>query len=244
MAAIFLFHGGNYKRGVDDERLRIPLTKPEIDEVFYDPEVPSDTDNSIATELNMNRYADMFCKLAVDDEIFVGLVPDAAVYRGLWLLAFTCAEGFTVDIDLIKCQDVIDAIEAGNDGTGLTPVNPAPLQFDFTNCVGDATCDAVTKAALPYGKDYEDYRNDEGMKALLFDPMFAKLGGAMYIRLKVTALGDVNADPAQNCCNSCKSPRYPKFQVGAIYDRLCADKQRHQRYCNCGDSGLCSDGCE
>ena len=41
-----LFHGGNYKRGIDDWRIRVPLNEKEIDEVFYDPDVPNDTDNS------------------------------------------------------------------------------------------------------------------------------------------------------------------------------------------------------
>ena len=107
---IFLFHGGMYKRGVDDERKRVPMAPHEADLLFYDPHVPYDTDNSIRTELDMGRYAELWCHLEVGDEIYVGLLPDAALYRGIWAMAFNAVPGFKVEFDLVRIRDVWNAL--------------------------------------------------------------------------------------------------------------------------------------
>jgi hypothetical protein len=190
----------------------------------------------------MTKYAGLMCDLAVDDEIFVGLAPDAALYRGLWMMSFDAVAGFTVDVDLVSVAEEYANFQAGL-GAVSTPVNPAPLAYDFTNGLGDATKDACQKAEL-WGGVHTDYRNNN---ALLFEPMapavFAGLGQSLYMRLTVTALGEFGGDSAEACCNTCGGDNYPTFQVGAIYDRLCADKQRVRNFCNCPEK-LCGEDCE
>ena len=242
---IFLFNGGFYKRGIDDERLRVPLTPHEIDSVFYDPHVPRDTDNSIKTELNMARYADLFCDLEAGDEIYVGLVPDAAIYRGLWAMSFNAVAGFKVTFDLVRARDVYNAVVNNQSLKGLPAADgTTDLPYDFANGLGDASCDAMIKAELPYGGDYDSYRNNTALAFAPIDPAkFAPLGEAMYIRMTIDEMGELGVDPDDPCCSHCNKPKYPTFEVGALYDRLCADKQRLQKYCNC-DYSLCNEGCD
>lgn len=243
--SIFLFNGGNYKIFTDDGRLRVPLTQEELDMVFYDPEVPNDTDNSIGTELDMGVWKEALCDLEVDDEIFLALVPDATLVRGLWAMSFDAIDGFTVEFDLIQGSLVAENMLTG-DGLALgLATSGSTLAYDFTNGLGDATCDAVTKAGLPWGSGvYGDYRNPEALQGEIFDPaLFLKLGMAMYIRMKVVALGDLNGGDG-GCCNKCNKPTWPTFQIGAIYDRLCADKQRTKKFCNCDLPCGCAGDCE
>lgn len=242
----FLFDGGHYKRGVDDERVRVPLIQPELDEVLYDPEVPSDTDNSIGTEINLAEYADILCNLAVGDKIILGLVPDATIVRGMWVLNFKCVNGFTVKFDLVKGADIIADIKAGGDGSAAAAYTPATIpSFDFSNCLGDTPCDAVTKMRLPYmSSAYEDHRNPLAMDVVATAPTPLKLGEACYMRAEIIALGDFGNNSTAPCCDNCAEAKYPSFQLGVVYDRLCADKLRRQRYCNCGNTGLCSEGCQ
>ncbi len=240
MATFFLFHGGNYKRGLDDGRLRVPLTKPELDMVFYDPEVPNDTDNSIGTEIDLGQYADLLSGLTVGDELFIGLAPNAALYRGLWMMSFDAISGFQVRLDLVNGEDVLVAFNNG-DASGVNPVNTTPLAYDFSQGLGDATCDALDKQALGWG-GYKEFRNDA---ALAYQPiapdLFAGLGDTMYFRITIVALGNFGSGGGDTCCSDCGKPQYPVFQVGAIYDRFCADKQRVRNFCNCGNLCGCSE---
>lgn len=245
MSAIFLFDGGNYKRGEDDGRIRVPLTPQEASMVFYDPEVPADTDNSIGSELNMARYAKLFCGLEVGDEIFFGLAPDTAFYRGLWMMSFDPIPGFQVKLDLVSVPDVYAQFKATGDATGVTPFNTAAgtLEYDFSNGLGEATCDAVDLAGL-YGGEWTDYRNQDAWVAKTFaSNRIANLGQALYMRLTVVAIGEfgTNAD-GEACCNTCNNPKYPTFQAGALYDRTCTDKQRVRNFCNCPEM-LCGGEC-
>ena len=238
---IFLFDGGNYKRGLDDGRVRVPLTPQEAEMVFADPEVPANTDNSIGTELPMQKYAAELCGLAVGDEIFVGLAPDAAFYRGLWMHSYDAVEGFAVDYDLVKVTDVYDAWLAG-DASGVAPY-AGTLSYDFANGLGNATKDACQLAAL-WGGVHTDYRNND---AAVFEPinpgLFAKLSEALYMRLTVTAVGSFGSNAeGGSCCSKCGKDAYPTVQVGALYDQLCIDKQRTQVFCNCNEI-LCGEGC-
>lgn len=245
MSAIFLFNGGTYKYNVDDGRLRVPLTLPEIDSVVYDPEHPADTDNSIGTEINLNQYKDILCDLAVGDKIFIGLVPDAVLVRGLWNLTFKGVDGFTGDLSLVMATDVLADIEAGSDGSAAADAITA-MSIDFADYIGDAPCDAVTTSNLPWMADYDDesIRNPDALTASILEtPVFLKLRQACYIVLTVTALPTTDAADSA-CCNNCNAVTYPHFQAGVIYDRLCADKLRRKRACNCGDTGLCSEGCD
>lgn len=250
MKAIFLFDGGSYKRGEDDGRVRLPLTVEEAHSVFYDPEVPADSDNTIGTQIAMSRWSNQFCDLVVGDEIFVSVLPDAAVYRGLWMGSFDKVNGFTVDVELVSVRDVAAAAALGDPLIDIPRVaGTEVLPYDFTNGMCESIKDAVDLTKL-WGGAWSDYRNSEALQGVMFndpsaDPAinqhFAKLGDALYIRLTVTALGDLG-DAPDGTCGSCSQPLYPEFQVGAIYDRICFDKGRVRNYCNCNES-LCGDGC-
>lgn len=246
MRSLFLFNGGMYKRGVDSGRLRVPLTTEEAELVFADPELPGNyLDNTISTELNMKKYASELCNLAVGDELFVGLIPDASVIRGLWMLSFDALPGFTVTADLVSVKDVWTAYEDNDgDATGVPRAYAAAsalLSYDFTNGLGHSTKDAVALAGL-YGGVYTDYRNNDALVASRYaTPQVTLLGESMYIRLIVTA---IPTEPLSDtgCCSACNEDNVPTFQVGAWYDQLCADKQRVRKYCNCPRS-LCG-GCD
>lgn len=235
MSAYFLFDGGNYKVRQDDGRKRVPLNKQEAFAVYYDHELPGDTDNSIGANLASGKYPEIFSNLAVDDELFIGLGPDLANYRGLWMQSFDPVDGFTVELDLVRVLDVCADIEGGGDGTGVDPVDGAvTLSYDFSNGMGDAIKDACDKAAL-WGGTWEDYFNKDNYVAESFDDDFQALrGDSVYLRMKVTALGDLETiGEDDDCCSSCGGGKYPNFQVGAFYDRSCADKMPVQKFCNC-----------
>ena len=241
---LFLFYGGNYKRNIDDHRIRVPLTPVEIDSLVYDPHVPLDTDNSISTELDMGEFADLFCDLKKDDEIYIGVLPDACVYRGVWAMSFNAVKDFQVKFDLVRMRDVHNALVQGNPLKALPAVpNTAALNYDFSDGLGDAPEDALTKSKLPYGGKYDTYRNNAALKFAAITPgFFTALGEAMYIRMTIVKVGDAGKTDEGNCC-SCGKPKFPVFQVGCLYDRLCAEKTRHQRYCDC-DRGPCAGGCD
>lgn len=244
--SIFLFDGGNYKRGIDSGRVRVPLTPEEAEMVFADPELPGHIDNSIGAEINLQKYAAEVCTLDVGDELFIGLAPDAAWYRGLWMMAFNSVPGFTVNLDLVSVADVYAAWLANNgDATGVASfvAGGDELAYDFANGLGDATKDAQSKVDL-YGGLISDYRNNAALVSSVFAATLpANLGQALYFRLTVTAVPD--SDPlGGGCCSSCGDDvAYPLLQVGAVYDQLCADKQRVRTYCNCPEQ-LCGEGCD
>lgn len=242
--SIFLYDGGMYKRGVDSGRSRVPLTPEEAQLVFYDPEVPADTDNSIGTELNMQKYASELCNLEVGDELFIGVVPDAALYRGVWMMSFDAVPGLTADYDLVSVADVF-AQWAGNNGDatgvpGFYADASGTINYDFADGLGNSTKDAQDLAAL-YQDSPSVYRNEAALQISPYvAPQPALLGQALYMRLTITA---VPADQTETgCCSSCDQPNSPTLQVGAIYDRLCVDKQRVRKFCNCPER-LCDEGC-
>jgi len=243
--AIFLFDGGEYKRGTDDGRSRVPLTTTEAQMIFYDPELPGDTDNSIGAELNMQKYSSEFCDLAVGDEIFVGVVPDAAVYRGLWMMSFDAIAGLQMDLDLVSVSDVYNAHLLG-DATGVAAWDAAALSYDFADGVGQATKDTYQQLEL-HGGVYADYRNNDAVVGVnLAAPKIALLGEALYLRLTVTENDSTVGD--SSCCSTCLKDTNPTFQVGAVYDRMCVDKQRVRNFCNCPveicDDDPCTIGCK
>lgn len=240
-----LFNGGNYKRGIDDWRVRIPLNEKEIDEVFYDPDVPNDTDNSIGSEFNMSEFEELFCNLEVGDELYLVLLPDACIYRGLWAMAFNPVKGFTVRFDCVRARDLYNAWVGGQSMKGLPAVaGTASLDYDFSDGLGFDSWTAETNAKTPWAAgDYNYYRNNAALKWAGFDTQFfAALGEAMYIRMTVTAVGEAGTSDPGVCC-TCGKPKFPVFQIGAIYDRMCADKQRHVKYCNCHEIP-CRNGCK
>lgn len=242
--AKFLFNGGMYKIDQDDGRERIPLNPMEAELVFVDPEFLSETGTSSGAELDMHEYASCFCDLAPGDEIFFGLLPDSAIYRGIWAHMYNAVDGFTADIDLVPVKDVWDAYQAG-DACGVAPLAGAETQaIDFTDGVKHATKDACQLAGL-WEKDeelWENYRNNDGQVATPFDPVHAGLGQSLYIRMTVTALGALG-DSETACCSKCKGNSYPSFKAGAILDTLCADKQRVVNKA-CGVDAPCRESCQ
>ena len=238
--AIFLFNGGNYKIDQDDGRERIPLNPAEAEMVFLDPELLGETGTSHGAELNMSEYAHLFCDLAVGDEIFMGLLPDAAFYRGTWLHMYNKVPGFEVCIDLVPVVDVWDAHEAGN-ACGVAPLaGTVPQVGDFTDGVCQATKDACSKAEL-WGTEHTDYRNNDGQVATPYPAVHAGLGKSLYIRLTVKALGDLGTSGDKKC-SKCKGDSYPSFKAGAILDTVCGDKQRVTAPC-CGVAAPCKAKC-
>lgn len=228
---IFLFDGGLYKANEDNGRVRVPLTPEEAQLVFYDPEIPGDTDNSIGSTLDMGVYASQFAGLEVGDEIFVGLVPDAVVLRGIWMNAFDAIEGFKVKADLVSVPDVYENLGEAQP----TFEGTASLEYDFKDGLGHATIDAIGEAKF-WGGEASDYRNLEALKAKFFDQTLAPLGQSTYLRITVVELGEFGENAPDGCCAGCGQKRYPTFQIGAIYDRICVDKQRVRNFCNCNES--------
>ena len=242
---IYLFHGGNYKKNIDDGRLRIPLRPGELDEVFYDPHVPYHGDNSIATELDMGEYADVLCDLQPGDEVYLAVLPDAALYWGMWAMSFTPIKGFKVEFDVVRGRDVYNAWVNEQELSGLPRVpGTVALPYDFTDGLGHNSWNAITISKLPWNSgNYDDYRNNAALEWVPYNPsLFAFLGEAMYIRMTVKELGEFNLAMEEQCCNYCLKRKFPTFQVGMVYAHICADKQRWQKYCNC-QTGLCNEGC-
>jgi len=243
--SLFLFDGGNYKRRIDSGRVRVPLTPQEAEIVFYDPEIPADSDNSIGTELNMVKYASQFCNLEVGDELFIGLVPDAVLLRGIWMMSFDSLVGFQADYDLVSVVDVYNQWLANNgDATGVPGFYldaSGTISYDFAEGLGQSTKDANDIVEL-YGGVPGDYRNNSALVISPYtDPVPLLLSQSLYMRLTVTGL-PADGINEEGCCNSCDNPQLPTFQLGAIYDRLCVDKQRVRKYCNCPQR-LCDEEC-
>lgn len=245
MSAFFLFDGGAYKRDIEDGRIRIPLTLQEAEQIFFDPELASFSGTSHRSELHMNVYAEHLSSLAVDDELFVAVFPDSALYRGLWLGSYSVLPGFTVDAELVSVKDICDAYVA-NDGdvSGVAPVAGTPtLAYDFANGMGQATKDAADLACL-WGGAYTDFRNNDALAfANVTPPVAALLGQSVYLRLTVTAVPALIAE--ETCCGSCGEGILPYFAAGVIADDICFDKQQIAITCNCpetlGKCGGCSD---
>jgi len=212
--AKFLFNGGNYKLDQDDGRERIPLNPHEAEMLFVDPAFLSETGTSHGAEIDLKYFASCLCDAAVGDEIFIGVLPDSAMYRGIWAHAYNAVPGFTVDVDLVPIKDVWDAYEAG-DACGVAPLAGAETQaLDFTDGVGHSTKDACQLAGL-WEKDeaqWENYRNNDGQVATPFDPVHAGLGQSLYIRLTITALGNLG-NSGEACCSKCKNDAYPSLKA-------------------------------
>ena len=149
----------------------------------------------------------------------------------------------------MRIRDVWNALVNNRNLKGIRampmPGGRAFLPYDFTDGVGMSPYQAMTLAKLPYGKgSYDAYRNNAALKYAPIDPdFFAQLGESMYIRMTVKELGEFGNLQPDGCCSNCHESKYPKFQVGVVYDRLCVDKARWTKYCNC-DQGFCAEGCD
>lgn len=245
MATYFLFHGGEYKRQIDDGRIRVPLTPTESESIFFDPALAGQVDgNSHRTEVHMGAYAEQLSGLAVGDELFIGIFPDAAVYRGLWVGSYSALAGMTADFDLVSIADVCDAYVANNgDASGVAGVTGVtPISYDFADGMRNASKDAVQLACL-HGNDPSDHRNND---ALVYEnivpPVPALLGGALYLRMTITAVPATLGEGG--CCGSCGEGQLPYLAAGVIADEICFDKQKITNTCNCPETlGKCG-GCE
>lgn len=246
--SIFLFHGGNYKRGVESGRERVPLNYVEAEQIFIDPEMLSETGTGHGTDLYMSKYASSFCNLAVGDEIFIGTFPDQAIYRAIWAKAYNQVKGFKVEFELVSIKDVYDAyIAGGKDIMAVTGVakyaGTSTLAYDFTDGQREATKDAIQLAAL-YGGSYTDYRSNNAHKTELINPPVPlDEADGFYLRMTVIELGEFGSGSDEDsCCSKCGGTKYPSFKAGVILDTTCADKQQVVKYCNCPES-LCGEGC-
>lgn len=243
--AIFLYNGGNYKIDIDDGRVRVPQNYQEAESIFIDNQLSDqDMGNSHGAELNMSHFANLFCDLAADDEIFFGILPDAAFYRAIWVHMYNKVDGFVADFDLVSIKDVYEAHLKG-DATGVPAFAGTEVQeADFTDGVCNATKDAVL-LAKQWDKDadqWEKYRNNDGQVATAFDPVFAGLGQSLYLRMTVKELGNLG-DSAEATCSKCRRDSYPFFKAGAILDVTCGDKQRVTSAC-CGLDSPCATRCD
>lgn len=247
-----LFNGGMYKRGQESGRNRTVLSALEAELIFHDPEVPGMVaPTSIGTELNMAKYFDTFCDIEVGDQILVGLIPDASLVRTLWMMSHHKVDGFTGTYDLVS----VPAIAAAVDAAGGNLADPSVLAvsrtgtatnqvaYDSTNGLIGSTKDAVQQQEL-YGGPITDYRNNDALAITNFPtPIPLPLGEPVYMRFTVTAIGSFGTAENGSCCSTCSGNLYPTIQFGAVFDVLCADKQRVQDYCNCPENLNLQRGC-
>ena len=231
MTDFFVFAGGNYKQGVDDGEIRKPLNPMELQVIHRDPDLPhSQLDNAITGHFHMSKY-DMLDPLAVDDQIYIAIVPDATVYRGMWFLPQDSYPGLTFDAELVDATEV-HALYCAKSPTSTAKVYGPTLELDLNHGLGDATCDAITKSEL-WGTPTSDYRDPDAFQGGLFtDPFLAGLHKAMYLRLTVTAVP--SAAPSTSNCNGCSGEiGLPYMQWGLIIDDIGVLKQQIADYCNC-----------
>lgn len=231
MTDYYIFDGGNYKRGIDDGHIRKPLNPQELSAIHRDPDVPhSQLDNAITGHLHLSQYD---FDLVVDDNIYIAIVPDAMVYRGMWFLPQDSYPGMKFDAALIDGNSVHELYCASKDTADAKVCSPV-LEVCLDDGLGDATCDAVSKAEL-WGKDWLDYRNPDAFQGGLFEePFLAGLHKAMYLRLTVTALPKPEDIPNDDQCGSCDTPiGLPYIQWGLIVDDIGVLKQQIADFCNC-----------
>jgi hypothetical protein len=231
MTDYYLFDGGNYKRGIDDGHIRKPLNPAELQVVHRDPDVPhTQLDNAITGQFHMDKFDNMLSKLAVDDAIYLAILPDATVYRGLWFLPQTSYPDLDFEAQLVDATEVHGLYCEGKPTTTATTYGPK-LDVTLDAGLGDATCDAISKQDL-WGGELTDYRNPAAFQGGLFEDQFlAGLHKAMYLRLTITS---VPASPVAKNCKSCKeSTGMPLLQWGVIIDDIGVFKQFIADYCNC-----------
>lgn len=220
----FLVNGGNYKLGIDDGRIRVPLNDQEAERVFTDPELLSETGTTTGAELNMKHHSDLFCDLQAGDEIIFGLFADSAIYRGIWVHAFNKVKGFVADFDLVSVKDVYEASLSGSPIGVPMYVGTQHATMDFTNGVGNATCDAVQMAGV-FGSDHSKFRNKHGQVVKMFEPVHASLGDSLYMRMTIVEVGSLGQSGTSSCA-SCGKAAYPLFKAGVVFDAIAVDKQR------------------
>lgn len=231
----FLFNGGPYKHNVDDGQIRKPLNCAEVQLLEHDPEVPGDTDNSVGGTFDLAKFPDVASKLKVDDALYVQIIPDATIIRGLWAMAGSAYNGFKFELELVDACKVYEAIKAGNLGTTVGAV-ASPLVYDAADGLGCSIIDAVSHAAVEDRENcdgWKDHRNTDALQFNVF-PMTswvkAGIGQAFYIRMIIKELPDPLPD---NQCKECGLDTWPEIQLGAFTDKVCVEKNRIKRACVC-----------
>lgn len=244
MADIFLFDGGMYKRGEDDGRIRVPLTAGlESQSIMYDPELQADAQAGLGGVLHMNKYSQLMDGLAVGDQVYIHIVPDAMGVRGYWFAPQDPLAGFTADFDVVSIQDIDAAIKAGNLGNTVAGYTPA-ISVDFTNGLGDAAYDAHLQAEM-HSSTFTSFRNPAAHVSDYYAaPVMLRVGMASYIRMTVTALPDpIVEDGCESSCSSCGGGLgWPMLHYGLVVDRTCFSKNEARTYCSCNEP-ICP-GCD
>ena len=254
MADIFLFHGGPYKKHLvgrshetDDGRIRAPLNCAEAQHVVYDPEIPGrDAPNAFGDTLFLQKYADLFKNVQVDDYFYLYLMPGAIRYTSFWVASDVAVAGFKVEFDVVDACDIYTAISCDGDTAEVEPLAD-PIEHDFECGLGHAIKDAVELANFEckYGIENENnpkwskFRKPEAFQFVdLSDPVLKNLG-AGYLRMKIVELpAELNLD-----CNACSDfSGWPRIQFGLLGQATCFRPNEILPHCVC-HSVICA-GCE
>jgi len=226
-----LFHGGNYKRGIDDGRTRKFLTQPELDMVLLDCALPE------SWMLHMSRH-DELNRMQVGDFYYIGVLPDGIMVEMLWLVPQDGYNGLEVELQLVDANEVHDLHCAKADVSQATKFGDK-LEADLSVGLCEASCDAIDLACM-HDDDYSDHRHPEAYQYVQFDPsIVVPLGKAVYIRMEIKAFTPAD----NNQCVTCSGKiGLPKLQYGAVVHDMEINKQIVSTYCTC-KTKICA-GCE
>lgn len=236
--AIFIFKGGHINTRIEADDDRIPLDEVALQMLQPDVALNESTPSSDGTFFDFSMYQKNFCKLANNDEIFLMAIPPASVLRGMWIVGYNKVKDLQVEIEVVKGLDVWTKYATGVQPTGVAPLNATKLEYNFNDALMRSTYDAASLAAendLPLS----NFRNPNGLKIQMFpSPIPLAVNDGSYLRMKIIAMGDMKKGDG-----ACNDANYPKFKIGAIYDRLCANIQLVED--NCSDCAItgCDDYC-
>ena len=233
----FLFHGGNYKSNIDDGEIRQPLSPIELLSIHRDPDVPHEKlDNAITGHLHMAKY-DYLKDLAVDDCIFLAVLPDVTGYRGMWALIQDGYPEMEGELQLVNATEIHELHCAGDDLNRATTYGTA-LEVCLAEGLGVDPCGLQDTIDFE-GGTLEDHHNPNAFCGGYFAaPMLAGVGQALYLRLKITKM----PEEAPTDCGQCGADiGLPYFQWGVIIDDLGAIKTMVPDFCRC-QTKICA-GC-
>ena len=234
---LFLFDGGEYKRGEDDGRVRVPLDCIEAQKVHLDPELG--TTNANVGTLMMSKYPELD-NLSAGDRVYIQVLPDAMLYKGIWVMPGDAYQGMKFALDLVDVCEVSLAYEAGDDLGSVPTYLGEALIADADVGLGDATDDACTKPQI-YGGTFTDYRDVSAFQSLLFKaPNIAPVGHALYLRMTILEMPE--EQPETDCSHCGSDYGLPEIQHGVIFDNLGVDPHRIGLFCRCRER-ICAGDC-